>query len=79
MVARALLAVWGMSCPDCAMQVRNSLVELAGVVNAYVDYIHGMARDIQSGMVTVPAMIGAVAGRNDGQHEYPAMPSVGTR
>jgi copper chaperone CopZ len=56
MAARALLAVWGMSCPDCAMQVRSSLVELAGVVNAYVDYIHGIARvTFNPNMVTVPA------------------------
>ena len=43
-VVRALLAVWGMGCPNCAMRVRNSLVMLEGVIDAYVDHTVGVAQ-----------------------------------
>ena len=74
-VSRALFAVWGMGCPNCATRVRNSLVMLESVVDAYVDHIGGIAHvTFNPGMVAVPALIDAVAGAgNDGRHEYHAV------
>ncbi len=74
-VSRALLAVWGMGCPNCAMRVRNGLVGLEGVIEAYVDHTVGVARvTFNPNMVAVPALIEAVArAGNDGRHEYHAV------
>jgi copper chaperone CopZ len=74
-VARALLAVWGMGCPNCAMRVRNRLMMLEGVTDTYVDHTVGIARVMfNPSMVTIPALIDAVASAgNDGRHEYLAI------
>ena len=70
----ALLTVWGMGCPNCAARVRNSLLSLNGVVNAFVDHITGMAGvAFNPQLVSVEMLLGAVAhAGNDGRHEYGA-------
>lgn len=69
-----LLAVYGMGCPNCANRVRNSLISLNGVVEAYVDHTMGIA-DVafNPDRVTIAALIDAVArAGGDGRHEYRA-------
>ena len=70
----ALLAVWGMGCPNCAARVRNSLLSLKGVVDAEVDHTIGMAEVVfNPNLTTTPALIEAVArAGGDGRHEYRA-------
>ena len=73
-VELALLSVSGMGCPNCANRIRNSLLSLYGIVDAYVDHAAGIAQvsfnpDIQ----TVDALINAVTDAgSDGRHEYRA-------
>jgi len=70
----ALLAMWGMGCPNCAARVRNSLLALHGVNNAEVDHTIGMAEVVFNPSLTaIPALIEAVArAGGDGRHEYRA-------
>jgi copper chaperone CopZ len=72
----ALLAVWGMGCPNCAARVRNSLLALKGVVDAEVDHTIGMAEVVfNPNLTAIPALIEAVArAGGDGRHEYRARP-----
>lgn len=69
-----VLAVQGMGCPNCANRVRNSLISLKGVTEAYVDHIVGIAEvEFNPNLVTLPALINAVArAGGDGRHEYRA-------
>jgi len=69
-----LLAVYGMGCPNCAARVRNSLLSLYGVIEAYVDHVFGMAQVVfNPELATVEALLLAVArAGNDGRHEYGA-------
>jgi copper chaperone CopZ len=73
-VTTALLAVWGMGCPNCAARVRNSLIALTGVVEAYVDHTAGMAQvNFNPNLTNLPALVEAVAqAGGDGRHEYRA-------
>jgi len=73
-VEMALLTVWGMGCPNCAARVRNSLLSLYGVIEAYVDHVFGMAQVVfNPELATVEALLLAVArAGNDGRHEYGA-------
>ncbi len=75
-VTTALLAVWGMGCPNCAARVRNSLIALTGVVEAYVDHTAGMAQvNFNPNLTNLPALVEAVArAGDDGRHEYRAQP-----
>lgn len=73
-IEMVLLAVTGMGCPNCANRVRNSLLSVNGVVDAYVDHTTGFAQvainpDLASDNVLVAAV--ARAG-GDGRHEYGA-------
>ncbi|HEY4691627.1 MAG TPA: heavy-metal-associated domain-containing protein [Anaerolineae bacterium] len=69
-----LLAVYGMGCPNCANRVRNSLISLNGVMDAYVDHTLGIADvEFNPDRVTIPALIDAVArAGGDGRHNYRA-------
>lgn len=70
-VTTALLAVWGtlaparnagVGCPNCAARVRNSLIALTGVVEAYVDHTAGMAQvNFNPNLTSPPALVEAVA------------------
>jgi copper chaperone CopZ len=66
------LAVFGMGCPRCAMRVRNSLLTITGVSNAYVDHLAGMAQVVFNPVLTtVPALLDAVTrAGGDGRHNY---------
>ena len=70
----ARLAVWGMGCPNCAARVRNSLIALTGVVEAYVDHTAGMAQvNFNPNLTNLPALVEAVARAGGyGRHEYRA-------
>lgn len=70
----ALLAVWGMGCPNCATRVRNSLLSLEGVYGVEVYLNMAMAEvSYDSRKVTAQSLVEAVArAGNDGRHEYRA-------
>jgi copper chaperone CopZ len=70
----AILAVWGIGCPNCAMRVRNGLVGLDGVVSADIDLERGLAFvDYLPAKTDLHALILAVAAAgNDGRHNYRA-------
>jgi copper chaperone CopZ len=73
--SRAALAVSGMGCPNCAMRVRNSLLNLHGVVAAEVDHISGSALVMfNPELVESQTLLLAVeAAGNDGRHRYSAL------
>lgn len=73
-VELALLAVSGMGCSNCANRVRNSLLSLYGVVDAYVDHSAGVAQvSFNPAIETIDELISAVAhAGGDGRHTYGA-------
>jgi copper chaperone CopZ len=73
-VELALLAVSGMGCPNCANRVRNSLLSLYGVVDAYIDHSAGIAQvSFNPAIEAIDELISAVAGAgSDGRHAYGA-------
>ncbi len=68
------LSVYGMGCVNCGTRVRNSLLGLAGVVSADVDWERGLAFvDYVPAQTNVDAILAAVvAAENDGHHNYRA-------
>jgi len=70
----AFLGVSGMGCPNCAMRVRNGLLNLKGVLYADINLQSGVAAvayDPQQ--VTTASLVTAVyESGNDGRHEYRA-------
>ena len=70
----ALLAVWGMDCPNCANRVRNSVLALYGVTDASVDHAAGLAQvSYNPTLVKIDSLISAIRGAGrDGQHSYGA-------
>jgi len=70
----ALLAVWGMGCPNCADRVRNSVLALYGVTDASVDHAAGLAQvSYNPALVKIYSLISAIRGAGrDGQHSYGA-------
>jgi len=70
----ALLSVSGMGCPNCANRVRNSLLSLYGVMDAYVDHAVGIAQvSFNPDIETIDDLITAVTrAGGDGRHEYGA-------
>ena len=73
-VELALLAVSGMGCPNCANRVRNSLLSLYGVIDAYIDHAAGIAQvTFNPDIETIDDLINAVTrAGGDGRHEYGA-------
>ncbi len=71
----AILAVWGMGCPRCAIRVHNGLLSVNGVLDAYVEHMAGMAWVLfNPDMVTPDMLLDAVGHAGDAsQHEYTAM------
>lgn len=70
----AILAIWGMGCPNCANRVRNSLLAREGVVSAEIDLERGFAFvGYLERQTNLRALVLAVsAAGNDGQHHYRA-------
>lgn len=70
----ALLAVWGMGCPNCATRVRNSLLSVEGVIGVYVYLNMAMAEVRYDGRKVSPmSLVNAISSAgNDGRHEYRA-------
>lgn len=66
------LVIYGMGCPNCAARVRNSLLSVTGVVDAYADHIAGLGYVVLNpNLTTTQALIDAVArAGGDGRHEY---------
>jgi copper chaperone CopZ len=72
-VMETRLAVWGMGCPNCSMRVRNALLQQSGVVDAHVDHLSGRALVSHNpDMVSIDALLTAVAGAGNGHHQYRA-------
>lgn len=73
-VELALLAVWGMSCINCANRVRNSVLTIYGVTAAYVDHTAGIVQiSYNPNFVKIDSLITAIRGAGwDGQHAYGA-------
>ena len=73
-VELALLAVSGMGCANCANRVRNSLLLLSGVVDAYIDHSAGLAQiSFNPSIATIDELISAVTrAGGDGHHAYGA-------
>ena len=72
--AAAILAVQGMGCPNCANRVRNSLLQVYGVVSVDIALEVGMARVAFNPVLAGPTdLTRAVAeAGGDGRHEYRA-------
>lgn len=70
----ALLSVSGMGCPNCASRVRNSLLSLYGVIDAYVDYAAGITQvTFNSELETIEDLLSAISrAGSDGRHQYGA-------
>lgn len=68
------LAVWGMGCPNCAARVRNSLLEVFGVVDAEVLHSLGVAQVLYNPALATPDQLLAAVARagGDGRHAYRA-------
>lgn len=66
------LVIAGMGCPNCAMRVRNALLSVDGVAEAYVKLVPSVSRVLYDGeRVTTEQLIAAVAGAGQGtHHEY---------
>ncbi|HEX7973117.1 MAG TPA: heavy metal-associated domain-containing protein [Anaerolineales bacterium] len=69
-----MLAVQGMGCRNCATRVRNSLIQVRGVIDAEVYHTSGVAEVIYNpNLITQAALLEAVArAGGDGKHEYQA-------
>lgn len=72
--AAAYLSVSGMGCANCAMRVRNGLLNLEGVLVAYVELERGLAAAAYDPQrITPDDLVQAVANAgNDGRHHYQA-------
>ena len=72
--AVAVLRVAGMGCGNCANRVRNSLLNLPGVLAAQVDLGEGLVRvNFTSNGTELQHLLDAVSDAgNDGHHEYRA-------
>jgi copper chaperone CopZ len=72
--AAAILAVSGMGCPNCANRVRNSLLQVYGVLSVDIALEVGMARvafnPVLAGPTDLTRAVAAAGG--DGRHEYRA-------
>lgn len=68
------LAITGMGCPNCAARVRNSLLNVYGVVEADVLHMLGVAQVLYNPtLASTDQLLAAVAGAGgDGRHEYRA-------
>lgn len=66
------LVIAGMGCPNCAMRVRNALLSVDGVAEAYVKLVPSVSRVLYDGeRVTTEQLIAAVANAGQGtHHEY---------
>lgn len=71
-LTNALLAVSGMGCPSCAARVRNSLLQLQGVVEAKVDHMSGAAQVVYNKMMANESDLvqAVVRAGGDGRHNY---------
>ncbi len=74
-VETVALSIWGMGCPNCAARVRNSLVSLQGVIEAYVEHSLGYAKVLYNPNLVNPEELVEAVGRagGDGRHEYGAI------
>jgi len=70
----AFLSVRGMGCPNCAMRVHNSLLQLDGVLSVEVDLERALVHVLfNPSRAVVPSLANAVAAAgNDGRHHYTA-------
>jgi len=69
-----LLAVEGMGCPNCAHRVRNSLLQVYGVVSVDIALEPGSAQVVFNPQLAKPDDLrrAVAASGSDGRHEYRA-------
>jgi copper chaperone CopZ len=72
--ATALLAMQGMGCPNCVNRVRNSLLQVYGVVSAEIDLESGRAKVIFNPRLTGTEDLrqAVAAAGQDARHKYRA-------
>ncbi len=69
--ASIFLLVWGMGCPNCALRVRDSLLQIDGVLDARVTLERGLAQVFDPATVQPDRLPAAVAAAgDDGRHRY---------
>ena len=69
------LHVTGMGCVNCANRVHNRLIDHPGVVVAEVSHITAKAEVTYiPTKVSVPQLLGLIAGAGDNRHMYRAVP-----
>lgn len=68
----ALLAVWGMDCPNCVVRVRNGLLARYGVVDVDIALELGTAEVLfNPKLMTVPALVSTIGRAGDDlEHHY---------
>ncbi len=69
------LAISGLNCPNCALRVKNALLNKFGVIDALIDHADGLGEVIfnpdiihRSDLVNIVSNAG-----NDGTHSYSAI------
>jgi len=72
--ATAILAVQGMGCPNCANRVRNSLLQVYGVLTVAIALEVGKAQVAFNPLLAGPNDLtrAVAAAGGDGRHEYRA-------
>ena len=70
--ARVFLVVWGMGCPNCALRVRNSLLQLDGVLDVQINLERGLAQVFFDPVALQAEQLpdAVAAAGNDGHHRY---------
>lgn len=68
----ALLAVWGLDCPNCVVRVRNGLLARYGVVDVDIAFELGTAEVLfNPNLTNIPALISTVGqAGGDWEHQY---------
>lgn len=66
-----ILAVWGLGCDNCVNRMRNSFLQLAGVVSADIGLAHGLAVvGYAPSSTDVQALLGDVAAAGDDARQH---------
>ena len=70
----AVFAVLGMTCPDCAIRIENTLAATEGVLDAHFEYLADLGVVVfDPNMITTKAITDRVGHAGDGtRHEFAA-------
>jgi copper chaperone CopZ len=69
------LAISGLNCPNCAIRVRNALLNVYGVTDAIIDHIDGLGEVTYNPNLVERERITDIVSKagGDGIHSYKAM------